>query len=76
MCTPAEFPKFLVRVGNSGKCKASYRTMKEAATLLASGLLPVVVDDSVLDNNFSVRNITPEETVEMNQLIDDISDRK
>ncbi len=76
MCTPAEFPKFLVRVGDRGKSKASYRTMEEAATLLASGILPVAVDDSVLENDFSVRNITPEETTAMNQLIDDIFDRK
>lgn len=71
-----EFPRYLVRIHDGKNCRSSFETMQGAASLLASGCIPVAVDDLVLENDFSLRDITLPEKDRMNKLVDEIADSK
>lgn len=76
MSSSFEFPRYLVHVGEGKNRNSHFGTLREAASLLASGMVPVEVDDLVLNEDFSLRNITLSEKGTMNQLIDEIIDSK
>lgn len=76
MNSSPEFPRYLTHVGEGKDRRSYFETMQGAANLLASGCVPVVVDDLVLENDFSLRNITQKEKDTMNRIIDEIGDSK
>lgn len=72
----AGFPRYLVHVGEEENRISHFETLRAAASILASGVVPVQVDDLVLEHDFQVRNITQEEKGAMNRIVDEIIDSK
>lgn len=67
-----EWPKYLVNVNG----KLEFVPIRRAGALMNSGWSRVEVKDDVLMPDFSLRQITKEETREINRIADEISDSK